>query len=215
MKASIIIDHMMKNNLSAPTTKELKAYGHDLVQLYHSCCALSMLESRQVPELTTLDDTSRDILMLLSDFSQTTRYHNLDALSSGRQHEDPLSLWNDILLAILEVDVTERRKQKIVATASAISASMSDSTFTVMQGLDQRALTTEQALALPGLHEEAVKHAVLYIVKLLCPLRDLISDLSHKAYTTGLTVPPFPQMQEFLEWLYDDRTYILRKRRWP
>jgi hypothetical protein len=49
----------------------------------------------------------------------------------------------------------------------------------------------------------------------LSPIRDLISDLSQKAYTLRLPVPPFPQMQEFLDWISDDQAYVLRKRRWP
>jgi len=215
MKASIIIDHMLKNGLSVPTSRELKAYGHDLIRLYESCANISKLEAHQVPEFTTLEEISRELLVLLCDFASTTRYHNLDTLSATSRHKDPLAHWNDILRAILETDVTENRKAKIIANASATLSSISDRTFTLMQGLDQQALSTEQALTLPGLHAEAAKHAVLHIVKLLWPLRKLISDLSRKAYLIGETNPPFPQMQEFLYWLYDDRAYVLKKKRWP
>ncbi len=50
-------------------------------------------------------------------------------------------------------------------------------------------------------------------MNILSPIRDLISELSRLAY--GFDVAPFPQMQEFLEWIYDDRQYVLRKRKWP
>jgi hypothetical protein len=46
---------------------------------------------------------------------------------------------------------------------------------------------------------------------MLSPIRDLISKLSGLAY--GFSQPPFPQMQEFLEWIWDDRQHVLRKRR--
>ena len=72
---------------------------------------------------------------------------------------------------------------------------------------------TEEALALPGLHDQAVGYAVLHLMNILSPIRDLISELSRLAY--GFDVAPFPQMQEFLEWIYDDRQYVLRKRKWP
>jgi hypothetical protein len=165
--------------------------------------------------LTDLNASTREIVGLLNDFAQTTRYHNLDALSSASSGKDPLAHWNEILLAILRSDVSSRRTKKIVATAAATASAISDSTTTLMHGFDRQALTTEQALALPGLHDEAIKHAVLYLMKFLSPIRDLISDLSHKAYTLGIPVPPFPQMQEFLDWISDDRAYVLRKRRWP
>jgi hypothetical protein len=215
LKATIIIDHMLKNRLSVPTRRQLKDYGHDIHGLYNSCIAIASAEPRKLQPLTDLDANTREIVRLLSDFAQRTRYHNLDALSSSSNAKDPLAHWNEILLAILKSDVSSRRTKKIVATSAASASAMSDSTMTVMHGLDRQALTTEQALTLPHLHDEAIKYAVLYLMKFLSPIRDLISDLSHKGYTLGLPVPPFPQMQEFLDWISNDRAYVLRKRRWP
>jgi hypothetical protein len=84
----------------------------------------------------------------------------------------------------------------------------------MMQGLNKKPLTTEEALALPGLHDEATKYAVLHLIEMLSPIRDLISELSHSAYD-GFSQPPFPQMQGFLEWIWDDRQHVLGKRKWP
>jgi hypothetical protein len=49
-----------------------------------------------------------------------------------------------------------------------------------MQGLNKQPLTTEEALALPGLHDQAVGYAVLHLMNIFSPIRDLISELSHK-----------------------------------
>lgn len=215
LKATIIIDHMLKNNLSVPTRTQLKAYGHNILELYSSCVAISKTESRQIPSPDALNANAREILLLLNDFAQLTRYHNLDALNSTSSGKDPLVHWNEILLVILSSDVSSKIKAKIAATALAVAGAISGNTITLIQGLDKQALSTRQALVLPGLHEQAVKHAILYIIKLMSPMRDLISDLSHKAYTTGVPAPPFPQMQEFLQWLWDDRNYVLRKKKWP
>ncbi len=65
--------------------------------------------------------------------------------------------------------------------------------------MDKQVLSTEEALALPELHNQAVKYAVLHLIEMLSPIRDLISELSHKVYCLGVTELPFPQMQEFLE----------------
>ncbi|MFZ4552543.1 MAG: hypothetical protein ACOYNB_12040 [Aquabacterium sp.] len=215
MKAAVIIDYMVRNSLSVPTRKQLKAYGHDLLQLHASCVEISKSESQQVTPVDQMSETAREIFILLNDFAQTTRYHNLDALSAPNSSRDPLAHWNDILLAILKDDVPTKSKAAIVKRGVAIASAISNSTVTVMQGLDRQDLSTAHALVLPGLHEQAARHAVLYIVKFLCPLRDLLSDLSHKSYTMGVSVPPFPQMQEFFEWLSDDRSYVLRKKKWP
>jgi hypothetical protein len=50
----------------------------------------------------------------------------------------------------------------------------------------------EEALALPELHDEATKYAVLHLIEMLSPIRDLISELSHSAYD-GFSQPPFPK----------------------
>jgi hypothetical protein len=206
---------MVSNSLAVPNSKQLKAYGHDLIQLHASCVKISKSESRQVTPIAGIEATGREIFVLLNDFAQTTRYHNLDALSAPNASKDPLVHWNEILLAILKIDVSDQAKAKIVAKGSATANAIADNTMTLMHGLEKTALSTAHALVLPGLHEQAARHAVLYIVKFLCPLRDLLSDLSHKAYTLGVSIPPFPQMQEFLEWLSDDRSYVLRKKQWP
>jgi len=97
LKATIIIDHMLKNNLSVPTRKQLKNYGHDILELYSSCVVISQEEFSKIPPLDTIEEQSHEILCLLNDFAQTTRYHNLDALSSAGSGKDPLLHWNEIL----------------------------------------------------------------------------------------------------------------------
>lgn len=215
LKATLIIDHMCGHHLEVPTRKQLKAYGHDLLKLYDACVRISQTVSCQVPPIGNLETPSREILFLLNDFAQTTRYHNLDALNSPGPSKDPLVHWNEILLTILQFDVSSKSKAKIIAAGTAIASAISDCTVTVMQGLDKQALSTAHALVLPSLHDQAAKHAVLYFIKFLCPLRDLLSDLSHSAYALGVSSPPFPQMQEFLGWLSNDRSYVLAKKRWP
>lgn len=215
LKAIVIIDHMLNNNLSVPSKRQLKAYGHNIVELYDTCVSIAGKRSVPLAGRGALDSTDQEILGLLSDFAQTTRYHNLDALSSSHNGKDPLSHWGEIMVAILGRDVPQRQREKVLAQAKIVAESINDITLTIMQGLDQRSLSTEEALALPGLHDQAVKYAVLRIVTMLAPVRKLISELSHQVYGLNAQMPPFPQMQEFLEWLWDDRQYVLRKKKWP
>ena len=128
----------------------------------------------------------------MSNFAQTTRYHNLDALSAAKVGKDPLAHWDEIIHAILIKDVPRKRQMHIIAVGSAIAAAIDSSTSTIMQSLDQHDLSTEQALVLPGLHDQASKYAILRLIVLLAPIRSLISDISHKAYPLGVSRPPFP-----------------------
>ncbi|MCG7879168.1 MAG: hypothetical protein JAY75_23005 [Candidatus Thiodiazotropha taylori] len=215
MKAIVIIEHMLTNNLAVPTKKQLKVYGHNIVDLYDCCSSIANAKDIDFPDRQDLNTVQRELLSLLSDFAQTTRYHNLDALNPSHVGKDPLAHWGEILLAILEQDVSKHQKERILGQATLVASAIDDITTTVMVGTDKNPLTTEDALALPGLHDQAAKYAVLHLIKLLVPLRDLTSDLCHLAYSLNMPIPPFPQMQEFIDWIWDDRQYVLRKKKWP
>lgn len=215
LKAIIIIDHMLHNNLSVPTKKQLQAYGHNISELYDTCEKIATGRNTSLPSRMQLNKINQELLVLLSDFARTTRYHNLDALSSSHNGTDPLAHWGEIIFAILNQDVTQNQKQKIFAQANIVASAIDDMSTTLMHGLDKQPLSILEVFSLPGLHQQAVKYAVLRLVNILTPLRDLISLVSHEAYNLGLSVPPFPQMQQFLSWLWDDRQYVLRKKKWP
>ncbi|WP_167352700.1 hypothetical protein [Marinobacter adhaerens] len=214
LKAIVIIDHMLNHQLAVPTKKQLQVRGHNIVDLYDECERIGLNRNSPILGRPQLDAIDNEFLQLLSDFARVTRYHNLDALSASHTSPDPLVRLNQLIVAILAQDVPKSQKDKILKQAGIIVNQIDDITFTLMHGLDQRPLSTSDALSLPGLHEQSARFAVLRIIKLLAPLRDLLAEVSHGAYGQG-PVPAFPQMQEFLEWLWDDRQYVLRKRKWP
>lgn len=215
LKAIIIIDHMLNNNLSAPTKKQLQSYGHNIIDLYDTCENIANTRDTSIPNRTQLNEINQELLALLSDFARTTRYHNLDSLSSSHNGIDPLTHWGKIIFAILNQDVAQNQKQKILHKANIVASAIDDISITLMHGLDKQQLSTLEAFSLPDLHEQAVKFAVLRLINILTPIRNLISLVSLEAYSLGLPAPPFPQMQEFLTWLWDDRQYVLRKKKWP
>jgi len=214
LKSIIIMEHMLNNNLASPTKKQLKNYGHNIAELYDTAFTIANNHGIPLPSRAEIDIINQDILTLLGDFAQTTRYHNLDSLNTSQTKKDPLIHWSEIILSILSKDVSKKQQTKILNQANAIASSMGN-TFTIMQGLDKQPLSTEEALALPGLHDQAAKYAVFRVVDILSPMRDLISELSRYANKFGRSSPSFPQMQEFLEWLWNDKQYVLRKKRWP
>ena len=214
LKAIVIIDHMLDNGLAVPTKKQLQARGHNIADLYDECKSIGGKHQSPIPHRAQLDAIDQELLQLLSDFARVTRYHNLDALSSSQSGTDPLAQWGKIIIDILGHDVPPKQKDKILDQADIVATAIGDMTMTLMHGLDQSPLTTTQALSLPGLHDQAARFAVLRLVKILSPIRDLLAAVSRKAYGLG-PVPAFPQMHEFLEWLWDDRQYVLRKKKWP
>lgn len=215
LKSCIIMDHMLSNNLETPSIKQLKSYGHNLSELYSSVCTISNKHATSIPQLSTYSKPTQDIYTLIDNFAQSSRYYNLDALSDSSKGLDPLDHINKILLSILSTDVTERQIRKSLSQGACMTELLEDKFSAIITGLDQKWLSMEEVFTLPNLYESATKHAVYRVIQFLDPLRKLISELSHHAYSAESGSPPFPQMQEFLEWLWNDRAHILRKKRWP
>lgn len=215
LKAVVIIDHMLENGLAVPSRRQLKDYGHDIGELYDTCARIATRRGVPIPERTVLDSLDQELLSLLVDFAKTTRYHNLDALSSPQSGRDPLAHWGEILIRVLSQDVPEHQVRKIIGQRTALAKAVDDVMLTVAHGLDQRPLSTEEAFVLPGLHEKAAAHVTWRIVRILSPVRALVDNLSSQSYRLNVSVPPFPQMQEFLQWMFDDRASVLKKKKWP
>ena len=202
--------------MKAPTAKILKSYGHNILDLHDTCVGISEKRKIHVDPYTAFDAIDQEVLRSLNEFALMSRYHNLDSLSSPTGNLDPLQLWEGIMLRVVEADVSSRIIDKIIEDANFVSAAIFDKTHIDMMGLSKEPLTLEKALALPGLHEQAARFAVLRLIKILAPIRDLLSSISLTAfYHKGFSSPPVPLMGEFLDWIWDDRSYVLRKRRWP
>jgi len=213
LKSIFIIDHMLEHNLTSPDDTQLRKHGHNLVGLYDLAVSSAQKHNVLLPSRCSLDNTNQEILRLLGDFAKSTRYYNLDVLtkpSACAKNKDPLTHWNDIIKATLEQNVRGKYKTKISDSAHKIAPIIIS---LGCHNLDQTPVSSEDIVALPALHDRAMKYVVLRIVMILLPIRDLISALSLKA--CAYPEPPFPQMDEFLEWLLDDRQYVLSKKRWP
>lgn len=215
MKAIMIIHHMLNNDLAVPTRVQLKGYGHDIKTLYSKCVAISSNEKAYVPAISTLDSTTRKIAELLSQFAQSTRYHNLDALCSSASGKDPLQHINEILRMVIDGDVPASSARRISELRKRLASDMGDCFMIIAQGLDGSDLTLEQGLVLPALHEKAVPYIIVRLIQLLAPIKELIECLCDKAYKLSLSQPPFPQMHEFVNFLGVDLKYALHKKRWP
>lgn len=89
LKAIVIIDHMLNNSLSVPTKKQLKSYGHNIVQLYNTCEKIGI--KRQCPNQVTLILTQQIKRFYYSSVTSHAQPDiTLDALSASQSGLDPL-----------------------------------------------------------------------------------------------------------------------------
>jgi hypothetical protein len=212
-KVVVVIDYMLDNNMTVLSRKQLKNRGHNIVTLYGECHGIAQKRSCPLPSLAQLDNIDCELLSLLSDFATTNRYYNLDSLGARSTSSDPLARLDQLLERIICQDVSLRKKRRILHDARLSSSLIDPVTLTVITNLDKSPLSTFQALSLPALHEQAVRYCILRLIKLLAPIKKLIEILSHGVYRLG-PVPALPQMHEFLDWLWDNRKYVLGKKKW-
>lgn len=143
------------------------------------------------------------------------RYFNINSLSASSGVRDPLERWDRLIKRILEEDVSCRAQKRILQQAEASAAAIGD-TFVIMSGLDKVPLTAHTALLLPGLHELSSRYAVYRILEILEPLKELLSGLSSDTAVLSQGQPAaVPHMHDFLEWVWLNKSVVLRKKRWP
>lgn len=216
MKSILVIDHMVRNKMSTPTIKEMKKKGHKLTVLFDAVGDLQLPSGPNPVAAFPRTGTAFEILTLLGDFAEKTRYFNLDSLSESQSVDDPLLRWNIIYSKILAEDVSEKKRDRI-KQESDLMASMIDGLVTVFaHGLDQQPLDVQKMLASPQLQDTAAPHAVYYVTTVIHVLREVLSAISMGAYQVTAGGPAaIPDMGEFFHWLWLDRPSIVRKKRWP
>ncbi|RDL43015.1 hypothetical protein DN730_16040 [Marinomonas piezotolerans] len=85
-KLTVTLDHMLKNDFQAPTSKQLRSYGHNLVDLYQKQIELLDVECEDIFAPETWEFQTIEIL---SEFAKETRYYNLDRIHDASQNLDP------------------------------------------------------------------------------------------------------------------------------
>jgi len=214
LKIIIIMDHMLKHDLTPPSNKLLKELGHNIWDAYTQTIAISETHGVAIPK--NMDTVDTDIMNFLSEFGKNSRYYNLDAIGPQKsKQEDRLVSWHKILENILQYDVPKKSKAKANKDALITANAIQDIAFVIAHDFNQKELGIHNLMSDTKLQEKANQFVILRIVKILNPLKTLIANISDKAYLYP-DPAPFPAMQEFLEkWLDTDKQYVLRKKKWP
>jgi hypothetical protein len=85
--------------------------------------------------------------------------------------------------------------------------------------LENKPFSLETYLSQPRLQVEAARHVVWRLVLLVAPLKELVCELAREARginrrrtSAGMDIP---DMSEFFDFLWAERTYVLEKEEWP
>lgn len=213
-KTIIIIDRMLKNKMQSPSESEMRQLGHQITVLHNAVATIAADRSVPFMVLDLQVPTTIALVDLLDEFALRSRYHNLDGLGSGRKSNDPLMEWHKILVEVLKTDCRPSSVQRLLGRVNHSVSQIENDAIALAKGLDGRDLSLREAFSEPALQDMALKHVVLRLIQFLSPFRGLLGSLCSEVYAIP-GHPGIPQMQEFLKWVWDDRTYVLRKRVWP
>lgn len=218
-KLALILDHMAQNELQAPGRPVVKGYGHDLRTLISN---VSNVVSARGYDLSTpfpTDPLCTRVVAFLSDFATGMRYANLDALASGKLQRDPLGEWNEILQHTIASKMSDAAKHKINTRATAIAEALEGHAAVFASDLAGNPLTLSSAFSEPSALDTASKYLVWEVCTLLAPLRDSVVSAGYAADAVAVSINPHgdrvPVLSEFFDFLWLDRKYVLRKKRWP
>ncbi|WP_124541437.1 hypothetical protein [Piscinibacter terrae] len=217
MKLVVVADHMLQHSSAVPTKTDLKAYGHDLVSLYKSSIAAASRVGVGNLGFPPSGSIEAGILSFLSEFARTTRYYNLDALSSPSVQSDPLASWEAILNDVLVQDVPQRKMQAQLDLAKQMHDLMAGSIRAIQHGMDGKQLSLLEVFNLPVKHQLAVPYTMVRVFRLLTPLLTIIGEQGRQLFycQPRSSNPQAPLFHEFFVHFGGSDAEIRRKKRWP
>ena len=185
--------------------EELRAKGHNVEKLYKDVRVLFPQYAVAWKDIYEPDSINRDLLSFLAGFANGSRYYNLNALAGAApQHaNNPIYRWQRLFYRAYEQD--HPNAEPVVTTPDASEDSMSLSELTRHHVII--------AAARP--------HICWRLVQLLLPLQALLIATREQVHSDGLALggehahPSVPFMEEFLDFVCEDKTIVLEPEDWP
>lgn len=218
LKIIVIMNHMLTNNLTAPTDEDLKRYSHKISSLYSH--ALSIYQKFNTSNKFVLDADSPEhkILNFFHSYAMNSRYYNLKALSNSTVERDPIGQWWDICLELFQEETPYHIQKKIETNIFHNLDQIGYVGYVPELDFDNQAMTTFDQQYRIAVFEKSAPYAIWSIIKLLNPIYTTVYELSLEYMKTNMPneirKPSIPMMYEFFTFVLSDRRSTLTKRRW-
>ncbi len=218
-KLALILDYMVENELSPPGERYVRKFNHNIETLFDELQKIAAKRQSATLSEFGLAEIPKEILVFLSIFARKTRYANLDGLAKGAVANEPVSEWSEVLIKILQANVRQKSIDKILAQGQALAEVISSFTMVRSFDLQNKPLSVKDWLTVPQLLYRASKYAIWEISRIIRPMIDITDELAWDAREINIkkdsSVCRIPELREFFWFLPRERSYILRKKRWP
>lgn len=217
LKVLILLDHWNRSRKWL-TDEELKVYCHDIGKLYGSVESLFEQYGVARKKHLKLDKIDRKLLMFLTSFARRGRYHNLFMLSESVGAVDPLGEWEDLLREIYEKDVPKEKRLPEPDENEILVDHVEGNGCVKLTRKGNAVQTQTEHVYDQGKMRLALPEMCWRLVKLLAPLKSLLISVHEQIRendhgTDGELSVPY--MDEFLEFVCEDKAAIFESEDWP
>lgn len=216
MKIVVILDHKIKNDLNNPTDKQLRVFGHSILDLYATCEAVAREKSQSLGAWFSSGDLEYDVLAFLSEFARGSRYYNLDQLAGSTRGDDPLTKWYGIQMRIVKANLSANKREAIMQLARDHCDK-----FQLYGWEPGPRGVYDLTIDVTYQHEifrRTRGHCIWTIIRILQPFHDLLDRLSGDVHqieeAKGVDTPTVPYMAEFVPFFLCDRQTSIRRKNW-
>lgn len=207
LKVILMLDHW-HDERKFPNNDRLKKYGgksgHNVAMLHESMLPLFPKYHLERNNKWELDAINKDILNFLADFANGSRYFNLDQLAGSSNHgENPIYRW-----------------QRFFYRAYAHDHPKADPIIT-KPDVSEDAMSTSELTSHHVIMMAARPHICWRLVQLLIPLQSLLIAIREQVHNDDVAIgianpdPSVPFMEEFLDFVCEDKTIVLESEDWP
>lgn len=213
MKIVVVLQHKLENFNSNPTNKQLRGYGHNIIDLYKTSCSIAKQHDIEMK----CSEEQQQILEVLSLFGTGSRYYNLDQITKSPRHEDPLKLWSQVINSHILV-LKYSSIQKLEANAFRYVDEMNlASSWYHGRNIDGELMMMSEFHYLYHATKKANFHIVWSLISLLSPFYSLLSKLSHKLHSMAESIgvnQTVPYMYEFFPFFLTPKNLVLKRKKW-
>lgn len=216
LKLIVLIDWVVEHAGTYPSRRVFKKhFGHDLEKLF---MAVGEIRSRRADAGDEFQwnlievSVATSIVRVLSDFAKSTRYYNLDYLTSdgGGNGRDPVEAWFTEVGGVLEANYPPGRRVRDEADAAVVHELVGPNTLLLQETENGQAIhdlgtSLRHARFVEYLQTTATFHCATIVRYLAEALRILIQQ----AHADGLSVP---FLHEFFV-IYENSDRYLRYRK--
>jgi hypothetical protein len=220
LKLAVITHHMLINNYSTPTVKQLKSqFGHNVNTLYHDCLKLTTLYDVEGTKHSILSAEDQVLISFFTDYAMNSRYFNLNEVCEASKFRSPLEQWLEIAQSIYECHTPYQVRQKCaMSLLYKMDREGKQNGFT--RHLDQAG---QPMMVFDCIHQQYVvgKSAPLVIwrlIEILQPIHFLLESMAYKASehekVQGMLTMVIPHYEDFFYFLLSDKNDIKRRKKW-